>query len=389
MRGHIRKRGKSSWAVVLDMGRDADGKRRQKWHAVSGNRKDAQRELARLLNDINIGAYVEPARMTVSEFLDRWLVDYAKPKVSPKTFERYQEMIDGHIRPALGAYLLPKLASLHIQAFYSRALASGRKDGRGGLSAQSVVHFHRVLHKALAQAVKWQLLARNPVDAVEPPRAERQEMRALDEHETASLLGHLGENRLYMPTLLAATTGLRRGEILGLRWESVDLTSATLAVVQSLEQTKDGLRFKSPKTHRSRRSIALPAMTVEALRVHKVAQAKERLALGPAWEEHGLVCPRPGGAPWAPDGFSTAFAAFVRRSGMKSFRFHDLRHSHASHLLRAGVHPKIVSERLGHSSVGITLDTYSHVLPGMQQDAVRLIDIALEAAINEDKMYRT
>jgi integrase len=388
MKGHIRKRGKS-WAVVFDLGRDASGKRRQKWHSVPGTRRNAERELARLLNELNTGAYVEPARMTFSEYLDRWLADYAKPKVSPKTFERYQEMIDGHIRPALGAYLLPKLAPLHIQAFYSRALASGRKDGRGGLSAQSVVHFHRLLHKALAQAVRWQLLARNPVDAVEPPRVERQEMRALDEDETASLLSLLAESRLYMPTMLAVTTGLRRGEILGLRWDNVDLVAGTLAVVQSLEQTKDGLRLKTPKTQRSRRSVALPAMTTAALRLHRAKQAEERLALGPAYDDEGFVCPRPGGAPWAPDVFSTAFAAFVRRSGMKAFRFHDLRHTHASHLLKADVHPKIVSERLGHSSIGITLDTYSHVLPGMQQDAARLIDAALEAAISENKADQT
>jgi integrase len=129
-------------------------------------------------------------------------------------------------------------------------------------------------------------------------------------------------------------------------------------------------------------------MTMDALRAHRVAQAEERLALGPVWEEHGLVCPRADGSPWAPDVFSTAFAAFVQRSEMKPFRFHDLRHSHATHLLRAGVHPKVVSERLGHSSVGITLDTYSHVLPGMQQDAVRLVDAALAAAIRHDKSVK-
>jgi integrase len=385
VKGHIRKRGKSSWAVVIYLGRDASGKERHKWHSVRGTKRDAQRELARLLHETNTGSYVEPARMTVGEFLDRWLADYAKAKVLPKTFERYQEMIDGHIRPALGSYLLPKLAPLHIQSFYSEALASGRKDGRGGLSAQSVVHFHRLLHKALAQAVKWQLLARNPVDAVEPPRAERQEMRALDEDETARLLGLLEGNRLYIPALLAVTTGLRRGEILGLRWGDVDLAAGTLTVQQPLEQTKDGLRFKSPKTHRSRRSLALPAMAIEGLRSHRASQAEERLALGAAWKEHGLVCPCRDGAAWAPDTRSTAFAAFVRWSGVKPFRFHDLRHSHATHLLRAGVHPKVVSERLGHSSVGITLDTYSHVLPGMQQDAVRLIDGALTIAIKRDK----
>ena len=274
MKGHIRRRGKSSWAVVIFLGRDPSGKQHRKWHAVRGNRKDAQRELARLLNEISTGAYVEPARMTVSEFLDRWLADYAKPKVSPKTYERYQEMIDGHIRPALGSHLLPKLAPLHVQTFYGCALAKGRKDGKGGLSRQSVVHFHRLLHKAFAQAVKWQLRARNPIEAVEPPRAQRQEMRALDEDETANLLRLLGESRLYIPVMLAVTTGLRRGEILGLRWSNVNLATGTITVVQSLEQTREGLRFKSPKTHRSRRSIALPAMTVEVLRSHRVKQAE-------------------------------------------------------------------------------------------------------------------
>jgi integrase len=166
-----------------------------------------------------------------------------------------------------------------------------------------------------------------------------------------------------------------------LRWSNVDLATGTITVVESLEQTKEGLRFKSPKTHRSRRLIALLAISVEALRSHRAKQAEERLALGPAYNDHDLLCPRPGGEPWPPDMFSTAFAAFVRRSGMRQFRFHDLRHSHATHLLRAGVHPKIVSERMGHSAVGITLDTYSHVLPGMQEDAVRLIDAALTKAI--------
>lgn len=151
--------------------------------------------------------------------------------------------------------------------------------------------------------------------------------------------------------------------------------------MQSLEQTKDGLRLKTPKTHRSRRSIVLPAMTSAALRLHRAKQAEEKLALGPAYDDEGLVCPRPGGAPWAPDVFSTAFAAFVRHSGMKRFRFHDLRHSHATHLLKIGVHPKVVSERLGHSSIGITLDTYSHVMPGLQEDAANRIDSMLASAI--------
>jgi integrase len=229
--------------------------------------------------------------------------------------------------------------------------------------------------------VKWQLLARNPVEAVEPPKVQRKEMRALDEDETASLLNLLVETRLYMPVMLAVTTGLRRGEILGLRWSSVDFSAGTITVTRSLEQTKNGLRFKSPKTHRGRRSIAVGVVTVEAMRMHRAKQAEERLALGPVYEDHDLVCPRPGGRLWPPDMLSTAFSAMMRRSVLPKIRFHDLRHSHATHLLKAGIHPKVVSERLGHSSVGITLDTYSHVLPGMQKDAILKLDVALRTAM--------
>jgi integrase len=384
MKGHIRKRGEKSWAIVLDIGRDENGKRRQKWHSVRGIKKEAEAEMSRLLNEMNTGAYVEPARMSVRDYLDKWLADYAKHNVAGKTYERYDEIVRNYLAPELGSTMLPKLKPLHIQSFYSKLLASGRRDGKGGLSAQTVLHCHRVLNAALKQAVRWQLLARNPAEAVQPPRPERTEMRALDEAETATLLRLLSGTRLYPPVLLAATTGLRRGEILALRWEDLDFEKRTLRVAQSLEQTKDGLRFKAPKTHRSRRLLALPAIAADALKAHKVAQAKERLALGRLYQDHGLVCPRQDGTPWPPDMLSTAFAAFVARSdALPHVRFHDLRHTHATQLLRAGVHPKVVSERLGHSAIGITLDTYSHVLPGMQEDAVSLVDAALRRAVAE------
>ena len=221
MKGHIRKRGKTSWAIVLELGQGPDGKRRQKWHSVKGGRKDAERELARLVHEFNSGNYVEPSKLTVRDYLEKWLVDYAKPNVSAKTYERYHEMISGHIKPALGNHKLLKLRPLHVQTFYSEALANGRKDGKGGLSPQSLLHFHRLLHKAFENAVKWQLAARNVIDAVEPPRVERQEMRALDEKETARLLRITNSSRGRMPVLLAITTGLRRGEILALRWSDI------------------------------------------------------------------------------------------------------------------------------------------------------------------------
>jgi len=382
MKGHIRKRGTASWAIVLDIGRDASGKRRQKWHTVKGTKRDAERELARLVNEINIGAYVEPSVMPVCDYLERWLRDYAKSNVSAKTYERYNEIVRNSISPAIGSYALSKIRPLHIQAFYTEALTSGRKDGRGGLSAQTVLHFHRVLHKALDQAVKWQLLSRNPANAVEPPRPQRRQMRALDEGETAALLRLVNGSRLFLPVLLAVSTGMRRGEVLGLKWSDIDLKSGKAIVCRSLEQTKNGVSFKSPKTERGRRTVVIPGFAIEALNTHRAEHARQRLALGPDYNDQGLVCPRPDGTPWPPDGLSTAFSSLVRLADFDHVRFHDLRHSHASQLLRQGVHPKIVAERLGHSNIGITLDTYSHVLPGMQEDAAHRIDSTLRAAID-------
>ena len=382
MQGHIRKRGEKSWAVILDIGRDETGKRRQRWHSVKGSKKDAQRELTRLLREMDTGSYIEPNKINVSDYLDRWLADYAKHNVAGKTYERYAEIVKNHLKPALGQHALAKLQPLHIQGHYSKALAEGRKDGKGGLSAQTVVHHHRVLHAALKQAVRWQLLARNPADAAEPPRPARQQMRALDETQTVELLNTAKRSRLYRPIFMAVTTGMRRGELLALRWNAIDLDAGVLSVREALEQTKDGLAFKQPKTGRSRRTVDLPQIAIDELRRHKVEQAKHRLSLGKLYQDNDLVFPRPDGTPWAPDRFSSSFAAMIRRAKIIGLRFHDLRHTHATQLLKQGVHPKVVSERLGHATVAITLDTYSHVLPGMQRQAVDQLDATLRSALD-------
>jgi integrase len=206
-------------------------------------------------------------------------------------------------------------------------------------------------------------------------------MRALDEKQTAELFRLTERTLLHIPVVVAVTTGMRRGEILGLRWQDVDLKAGTATIVQSLEQTREGLRFKSPKTDTSRRAITLPSITAEILRRHKTEQAKQKLALGPAYHDNSLVCARPDGQPVPPDTLSTNFATLIRRKKFPHVRFHDLRHSHATQLLKHGVHPKVVSERLGHSKIGITLDTYSHVMPGMQEEAAQKMDAALRIAV--------
>jgi integrase len=271
---------------------------------------------------------------------------------------------------------------MHIQSYYSKALESGRLDGKGGLSAQTVLHHHRVLHDALQQAVRWRLLGRNSAAAVEPPKPERKEMRALDEGCSAWLLDAAQGNRLYLPILLAIATGMRRGEILALCWRDVDFVNNVIRVQRSLEQTNAGVRFKEPKKKKSRRPISMPLLLVEALESHYGAQMEFKNRLGAGYENNDLICCYDDGRIWIPESFTSLYSKFTRRIGVK-IRFHDLRHTHASQLLRAGVSAKVVSERLGHSAIGITLDTYSHILPGMQEDAAAKVDFALRASIRE------
>lgn len=383
------KRAVYAWGIVIELPRGEDGRRKQKWHSVRGSRSKAETELRRLLHEVETGAYVEPVKLTVGQYLDKWLADHAKTTVSPKTYERYTGLVKNQIKPTLGAVQLPKLQPLAIQALYSRLLESGRKlkqkaKEETGLSAQTVVHVHRVLRAALGQAVRWQMVARNPCDAVTPPSVERKQMQALDAARTAWLLTAAEGTKLYTPIVLAATTGMRRGEILALEWSSVNLAAGALSVVRSLEQTRaGGLRFK-PTKNKKGRVISLPPMTVEALRQQQARQAEYRALLGDAYQENGLVCCREDGAVWKPEAFTTSYFKFCRKIGV-GVRFHDLRHTHASQLLSAGVSPKVVSERLGHSSVGITLDVYSHVLPGIQEEAAAKIDAVLRAEIEKQR----
>ncbi len=377
MKGHIRSRGKNTWAIILDVGTSPEGKRKQRWVTVHGKKKDADKELARLLHELNTGNYVEPSKMTLKEYLERWLQDYAKPKVVGTTYERYEEIVRVHLTPALGHLLLSKLQPLDIQSYYSWALQNGRKDGRGGLAAQTVLHHHRVLRQALKHAVRWQLVSRNPADAVEPPRPFRKEMRVLDASQNTQLEEAARGTHLYMPILLALATGMRRGELLAVRWHDVNLEAGKLAVRRALQQTSEGLTFKEPKTSKSRRVIDLPATVVEKLQLHRAEQMRQRELLGTVLQDDDLVCAYPDGKPIQPDNLYTAFKTILRRAGLPEVRLHDLRHGQATMLLQLGVHPKVVSERLGHATIGITLDLYSHVLPSMQEEAAKKLDVAL------------
>jgi integrase len=380
MKGSIRERSPGHWAIILDQRDPATGNRKRKWHSFKGTKRQAQTECARMIAAMKDGTYIEPSKITVAQFLDRWL-GHIKSQVTPKSYERYSGLVNQNIKPAIGAVLLAKLRSVQISEAYTAALANGRRDGKqGGLSPRTVGHMHRVRKQALSQAVKWELLTRNPADAVDPPKVEWKPVSTYDLPQMAEIIEFLRGRSVFMPVLLAALCGLRRGEICALRWRHVDLDTAQLSIVESLEQTKAGLRFKSPKSGKGR-TVALSATMLEELRAHRAQKAQDLLKLGKRISDDDFVVAHADGTLMPPIYVSQQWRYAIAKTKLARLRFHDLRHAHATHMLVNGVHPKVASERLGHSRVGITLDLYSHVIPGMQEDAARTVDQALKAAM--------
>lgn len=382
MKGHMRKRSKGSWTIWVDIGRDPEtGRRKQQSFTVRGSKKDAERELRAILTRIEGGAHVKPTKLTVGEYLKQWLESYVATNATPKTRDRYEGIVRAHLIPAFGSLPLAALQPQRIQNYYSQALKSGRKDGNGGLSAQTVRYHHMVLCEALKHAVKRGLLIRNVVEATDPPAPERKEIAIIDADGVRLLLQAAKGTPYYACIFTAVYTGLRRSELLGLRWCDVDLDLATISVVQTLHQLQNGAyMFGKPKTKGSRRMIALSPSLALLLREHKQKQELDRMLLGKPLSPADLVFSNPDGSPLRPNTVSRAFEKLARTLGFQGIRFHDLRHAHATLVLRQGIHPKIVSERLGHRSVAITLDIYSHVLPGLQEAAAHRFEEGLQAA---------
>jgi integrase len=304
----------------------------------------------------------------MADLLIRWRDDVVRPAVSAKTIERYSEHIERLIA-GLGNIALSRLQPLTIQSFYTQLRERGHKRRDGGLSEQTLLHIHKVLNAALAQAYRWRLIAFNPASDVMAPRPARAEMHTLNAEEMRTLLAAAEGADLYVPVLLWLTTGLRRGELLGLMWRDLDRAHHRLSIVRTLEESRSGLAFKSPKSARSLRVLTLPCAALEALHVHEVHQKKQRLRLGREFADQGLMFPDAHGGPQRPRNVTKAFAALVRRAGITAVSIHGLRHTHITELLRAGVHAKVVSERAGHASVAFTLQRYAHALPDMQRDA--------------------
>jgi integrase len=381
--GHIRQRSKDSWELRYSRGTNpATGKRLVVTTTVRGDRKAAERELRRLLRTLDTGDHIDSTDMTVRAWLTQWH-ETKREEVSPKTHKRYGEIVYNFLIPALGALTLARLTPSHIEKAYSDWASGGRRDGKpGGLSPLTRRYIHIVLKSALTRAVEQQLLARNPADLLSKrlPKVERKEMVTLTPDQVAQLLESMKESRTYWPVLIALATGMRRGEVLALRWKNIDLDREILRVTQSLEQTKKGLRFKDTKTSKTR-AIRLPAYAVEELRRLKREQAEELLALGIRQTGETLVCCRADGEPLQPRSLTHHFTIMRdRMKGIPRLRFHDTRHTHATQLLAGGVHPKVAQERLGHSTITTTMDLYSHVTDTMQADAAERLDTAFQTA---------
>ncbi len=366
---------RSSWAYVVDTGH-VGGKRRQQSKSGFATKAEASTALANVQVSVSQGTHVEPARVTVGQFLlERWL-PAAGATVRPTTLLNYEVHVRRHVIPHIGEVRLQLLTGADLNRLYAGLTESGRVDGRGGLAATTVHHVHATIHRALRDAVRWGLLVRNPADAADPPRrstSDVSELRTWTAKELSSFLSLTEGDRLHTAWVVLGTTGLRRGELLGLKWTDIDLDGGQLSVRRALVAVGYETRISEPKTRRGRRVVSLDQVTVSALRNHRKQQLEERMAWGPAWHDTEFVFTREDGTLNHPSRLSKQFEKLVDQSGLPRIRLHDLRHTHATLALMAGIHPKVVSERLGHANVSITLDTYSHAIPAMQADAAERI----------------
>jgi integrase len=366
--GTITRRKDGRWEARYCVPTVNGTKRKTIYGKTQGEVRD---RLTKALSDRIDGIVYDDENMTVGEYLDVWLKGSVYGSVRRSTYDRDTNLVKNHIKPVLGGLKLKKLNSAHVQSFYRDRLDKG-------LSASTVYKMHDILRRGLAQAAKWHLVQRNVADTVKPPKPAQKEICALSIAETRRLLEAAGGDRLEALYVLAVTTGMRQGELLALRWQDVDVENAVVSVRRTLTRSGGRVVFGEPKTKKSRRSIRLTPQAVEALKSHLERQLQDMEILGDRYQDQGLVFTTDTGAPINPSNLrQRSFAPLLKRAGLPHMRFHDLRHTCATLLLSRGVHPKFVQELLGHATIAITLDTYSHVMPSMGDATARAIADAL------------
>ena len=398
MRGHIKKR--ASWEFVVDLGPQSlqhcsvcrkrywsdrgrfkacpkchgpledRVQRRQEFHTGYESKKEVEQELAKVLAALATGGHIEPSKMLLADFLRTEWLPAIRSTIRPTTFASYETHVLRHIIPRIGSLQLQQLSGVQINLLYARLLSEPDIHGRL-LSPATVRRVHATLHRALKDAVRWSKLLRNPVDSADPPRAQGfdREMKVWTAAQLRTFLAAERESELYPLWLTLATTGMRRGEALGLSWEDVDLEAARLSIKKTLIMNGYKTMLSTPKTKKGRRLIVLDPATIAALRKLRAQQIKEHLRQGLPWQESQPVFVTEAGLPYHPERVSKLFAQAAKKAGLPRIRLHDLRHTYATLALSAGIHPKVISERLGHASIAITLDCYSHCLPTLSEEA--------------------
>jgi len=358
--GSIYQRADGSWCAIIDLGM-INGKRKRKF-IYGSSRKDVTEKLKQLLHQQQQGVNIDPERLTVGDFLDRWLEQVIKPHRRARTYRSYADTVRLHLTPRVGKQLLTKLTAAQVQGMINDlATASGDRTTQ---------YARAVLQRALNRAVKWDLITRNVVLATDPPTSRARTITPLNEAQARQLLAAVAGHRLEALYRLALSLGLRRGEVLGLRWADIAFATQTLRVTGSLQRAQGKLERSEPKTKAGARSLLLPEVLVALLANHRRLQAEERTQWGAAWQEHDLLFPTERGTPMEPSNLHRHFKAALKRAGLPhTTRFHDLRHSCATFLIAQGVHPRVVMEILGHSQISLTMNTYGHVLPETQRDA--------------------
>jgi integrase len=369
MRGHVTKpKGRNRWYIVVDVPPGPDGKRRRKWHGSWATEIEAEHALPGIVGSLHDGSYVEPDRATVRGFLeDEWL-PAVKPTLRPSTHKLYETMTNAYVVPRIGDVKLQKLSPGQLNRLYAELLDHGKRDG-SPLGAEMVGKVHRLLHRALRDAMKWGRVNRNAAASADPPRATRPELRAWSAPDVGKFLAHAADDGLAALWVLLLTTGLRRAEALGLTWSDVDLEAGRLTVRQTLAYVGTAAVLTETKTAKSRRLIVLAPRAVAALRAHRAWQAEERLAIGTRYRDADLVFAHVDGSPLKPATVSRNFDRLVTEAEVPRITLHGCRHTWATLALLEGIPSKIVAEVLGHSSTRVTEDVYQHVTPGMQADA--------------------
>jgi integrase len=369
--GNIYQRADGRWEARLHLG--YQGGRRVRKSFYGHTRRAVQEQLTRALRDVQRGLpLASEDRMTVEQYLRRWLAETVKPAVRPSTYRSYEMLVRVHLVPELGRIALGKLMPQEVQRLLNSKLADG-------LSPRSVHHLHAVLRRALNQAYRWELIPRNVALLVDPPRVPSFEVRPLTPDQARLFLDAAAGNRLGALFVVALALGLRQGEVLGLSWEDIDLQARTLTVRRSLQRIDGVLRLVEPKTSRSRRMLTVPTLVVDALRAHRTRQLEERLWAGARWREYDLVFTSTIGTPLDGTNVTHRLHILLEQAGLPRQRFHDLRHACASLLLAQGVHPRVVMETLGHSQISLTMNTYSHVMPDLKSEAAERMQAILAA----------